>query len=139
MLPVKKKVYIAAVATDSMGIGAWTKPGRGEIPYAWQVMMNWSWMNPPALQFFYEDKTPNDYFIGGLSGPGYVRTQQMTLPTAVVVLQDSLLLPIESITRGCGLTGLMWPPRTVKRYGNWSLLLRRSIRPTRVTLKRLSI
>jgi hypothetical protein len=29
-------------------------------------------MNPPALQFFYEDKTPNDYFIGGLSGPGYM-------------------------------------------------------------------
>ena len=29
-------------------------------------------MNPPALQFFYEDKSPNDYFIGGLSGPGYM-------------------------------------------------------------------
>jgi hypothetical protein len=29
-------------------------------------------MNPPALQYFYEDKSPNDYFIGGLSGPGYM-------------------------------------------------------------------
>lgn len=66
------KVYLAAVATDSMGIGTWTKPGRGKIPYAWQVLMNWVWMNPPALQFFYEDKSPNDYFIGGLSGPGYM-------------------------------------------------------------------
>ncbi|HUG12792.1 MAG TPA: hypothetical protein VMM36_17380, partial [Opitutaceae bacterium] len=45
---------------------------RGRIPYGWQVLMNWSWMNPPALQFFYEDKSPNDYFIGGLSGPGYM-------------------------------------------------------------------
>lgn len=71
-LRAEKKVYVCAAATDSMGIGAWTKPGRGKIPYTWQVLMNWSWMNPPALQFFYEDKTPNDYFIGGLSGPGYM-------------------------------------------------------------------
>lgn len=66
------KVYVCAVATDAMGIGTWTKPGRGKIPYTWQVLMNWVWMNPPALQFFYEDKSPNDYFIGGLSGPGYM-------------------------------------------------------------------
>jgi hypothetical protein len=68
----ENKVYMAAVSTDSMGIGSWTKPGRGDIPYAWQVLVNWSWMNPPALQYFYESKTPNDYFIGGLSGPGYM-------------------------------------------------------------------
>ena len=66
------KVYIAALATDSMGIGAWTKPGRGLIPYGWQVLMNWSWLNPPALQYFQETKTPNDYFVAGLSGPGYM-------------------------------------------------------------------
>jgi hypothetical protein len=71
-LTAKPKVYVAAAATDAMGIGAWTKPGRGQIPYTWQVLMNWVWMNPPALQYFYEDKTPNDYFIGGLSGPGYM-------------------------------------------------------------------
>jgi hypothetical protein len=71
-LTAEKKVYVAAIATDSMGIGTWTKPGRGKIPYGWQVLMNWVWMNPPALQYFYEDKSPNDYFIGGLSGPGYM-------------------------------------------------------------------
>lgn len=71
-LTAEKKVYVAALATDSIGIGAWTKPGRGRIPYGWQVLMNWVWMNPPALQYFYEDKTPNDYFVGGLSGPGYM-------------------------------------------------------------------
>ena len=71
-LQAEPKVYLCAVATDSMGIGTWTKPGRGKIPYTWQVLMNWVWMNPPALQFFYEDKSPNDYFIGGLSGPGYM-------------------------------------------------------------------
>lgn len=71
-LTAKPKVYIAALATDSMGIGVWTKPGRGEIPYGWQVLMGWLRLNPVALQFFYEDKSPNDYFVGGLSGPGYM-------------------------------------------------------------------
>lgn len=71
-LTPEKKIYICAVATDSMGIGAWTKPGRGAIPYTWQVTMNWIWMNPPALQYFWEDRSKNDYFIGGLSGPGYM-------------------------------------------------------------------
>lgn len=72
VLTPKNKVYVCAVATDAMGIGAWTKPGRGKIPYTWQVLVNWVWMNPPVLQYFYEDKSPNDYFIGGLSGPGYM-------------------------------------------------------------------
>ncbi len=71
-LQAENKVYIAALATDAMGIGTWTKPGRGEIPYGWQVLMGWLRLNPVALQFFYEDKSPNDYFVGGLSGPGYM-------------------------------------------------------------------
>ncbi len=66
------KVYISLIQTDSMGIGAWTKPGRGRIPYAWQVSMNWTWIAPSSIQYFAEAATPNDYFIGGLSGPGYM-------------------------------------------------------------------
>lgn len=88
-LTPEKKVYIAAVATDSMGIGAWTQPGRGKIPYAWQVLMNWSWMNPPALQFFYEDKTPNDYFIGGLSGPGYMYPKAIPADKFPALMKDA--------------------------------------------------
>ena len=68
----EKKVYIACIQTDCLGLGAWTKPGRGEIPYAWEVTMNWSWLAPSMLQFFYDMATPNDYFIGSLSGPGYM-------------------------------------------------------------------
>jgi hypothetical protein len=67
-----KKVYLACIQTDCLGLGAWTKPGRGEIPYAWEVTMNWVWMAPAMLQFFYDMATPNDYFIGALSGPGYM-------------------------------------------------------------------
>ena len=66
------KVYIACVQTDCLGIGAWTEPGRGEIPYAWEVTMNWVWLAPAMMEFFYTQATPNDYFIGALSGPGYM-------------------------------------------------------------------
>ncbi len=68
----KKKVYITCVQTDGLGLGAWTKPGRGEIPYAWEVIMNYSWLAPAMMEFFYTQATPNDFFIGCLSGPGYM-------------------------------------------------------------------
>ncbi|MBN1350993.1 hypothetical protein JXJ21_16350 [candidate division KSB1 bacterium] len=67
-----KKVYIACIQTDCLGLGAWTRPGRGEIPYAWEVTMNWVWLAPAMMEFFYSQATPNDYFIGSLSGPGYM-------------------------------------------------------------------
>ncbi len=68
----EKKVYISFVQSDSIGIGVWTKPGRGKLPFAWQVTMNWTKFSPAALEYFHESATPNDYFIGGLSGPGYM-------------------------------------------------------------------
>jgi hypothetical protein len=66
------KVYIACIQTDGIGLGAWTQPGRGELPYAWEVSMNFSWIAPVLLEYFYSQATPNDYFIGCLGGPGYV-------------------------------------------------------------------
>jgi hypothetical protein len=67
-----EKVYITCIQTDGLGIGAWLKPGRGEIPYAWEVIMNYLWLAPAMQEFFYSMATPNDYFIGCLSGPGYM-------------------------------------------------------------------
>ncbi|HEX9971561.1 MAG TPA: GxGYxYP domain-containing protein, partial [bacterium] len=39
-----KKIYISCIQTDGIGLGAWNQPGRGEIPYAWEVSMNYSWL-----------------------------------------------------------------------------------------------
>jgi hypothetical protein len=66
------KIYISCIQTDGLGIGAWHEPGRGEIPYAWEVIMNYSWLAPAMMEYFYSMATPNDYFIGALSGPGYI-------------------------------------------------------------------
>ncbi|RKX34219.1 MAG: hypothetical protein DRP71_07825 [Verrucomicrobia bacterium] len=82
----ENKVYIACIQTDCLGLGAWTQPGRGKIPYAWEVTMNWKWMAPAMLEFFYSEATPNDYFIGSLGGPGYMYPRAIPsekLPTLV--------------------------------------------------------
>lgn len=68
----EKKIYITCIQTDGMGLGAWNQPGRGELPYSWEVSMNYIWMAPAMLEYFYSQSTPNDYFVGGLGGPGYV-------------------------------------------------------------------
>jgi hypothetical protein len=68
----EKKVYISCIQTDGIGLGAWNQPGRGELPYAWEVSMNYVWLAPVMLEYFYSQATPNDYFIGCLGGPGYV-------------------------------------------------------------------
>jgi hypothetical protein len=66
-LTAQQKVYISFVQSDSIGIGVWTKPGRGKLPFGWQVTVNWTKFSPAALEYFHESATKNDYFIGGLS------------------------------------------------------------------------
>ncbi len=68
----EKKVYISCIQTDCLGLGAWVRPGRGSMPYAWEVTMNWVWLAPSMLEYFYSQATPNDYFLGSLGGPGYM-------------------------------------------------------------------
>jgi hypothetical protein len=68
----ENKIYVALVQTDGLGIGAWVKPGRGSIPYAWEVSMKFQYMSPAMMEYFYSQATPNDYFIGCLSGSSYM-------------------------------------------------------------------
>jgi hypothetical protein len=68
----EKKTYIALVQTDGLGLGAWVKPGRGSIPYAWEVSMKFQYIAPAMMEYFYTQATPNDYFIGCLSGSAYM-------------------------------------------------------------------
>ena len=91
--PVEKKVYISCIQTDGVGLGAWLKPGRGEIPYAWEVLMNYTWMAPGMAEYFYTMATPNDYFIGCLSGPGYLYPKAVPpalLPGLMAIARDQM-------------------------------------------------
>lgn len=62
------KVYICLVQSDSMGIGAWIEPERGQIPYNWEVGVDSAQWYPAVLEMFARNMLPNDYFIGGQSG-----------------------------------------------------------------------
>jgi hypothetical protein len=89
----KKKVYISCIQTDGIGLGAWLKPGRGEIPYSWEVLMNYTWMAPGMIEYFYSMATPNDYFIGCLSGPGYLYPKAVPsryLPPLIAMSQEQM-------------------------------------------------
>jgi hypothetical protein len=68
----EKKVYITFIQTDGLGLGAWVKPGRGTLHYAWEVSMTFYWLAPAQLEYFYSQKTPADYFLGCLSGSAYM-------------------------------------------------------------------
>jgi hypothetical protein len=69
--PIPPKTYIACVQTDSLGLGSWLSPNRGTIPYAWETPLNYVWLAPVILEFYYGSATPNDLMIGAISGPGY--------------------------------------------------------------------
>ncbi len=88
----EKVVYLSCIQTDCLGLGAWTKPGRGTIPYAWEVTMNWSWLAPAMMQYFYDMATPNDYFIGSLSGPGYMYPRSIPLDKLPMVVDTAYAL-----------------------------------------------
>ena len=60
----ENKVYITCVQTDGVGLGAWTRPGRGELPYAWVVEVTDYDFAPAILEFYYTQATQNDYFLG---------------------------------------------------------------------------
>ncbi len=70
-LTAAPKVYLCLVQSDSMGIGAWTEPERGQIPYNWDVGIDGGIWYPSAIEMWAKDKTPNDYFNGGQSGYMY--------------------------------------------------------------------
>ena len=65
-------VAMMFVQTDGLGLGAWTKKGRGSLPYAWEVTLPDLEIQPAILQMFYEQATANDTFIACLGGPGYM-------------------------------------------------------------------
>jgi hypothetical protein len=71
-LVAEKKVYLAFVQSDGIGLGVWTKPGRGRLSLAWSAIPSWLEFSPAALEYFHESATAADYFIGGLSGPSYM-------------------------------------------------------------------
>ncbi len=54
----------------------WVKNGgdtvRGSLPLMWGINPNLSYRVPMIFDYLYENKTANDYFVGGDGGAGYI-------------------------------------------------------------------
>jgi hypothetical protein len=90
---IEDKTYVTLIESDGLGIGSWLKPGRGEIPYGWEMNEEYFHVAPALLQYYYETATPNDHFIGSLSGPGYFypKAYPRDMLPGVLRREDSLM------------------------------------------------
>jgi len=78
--PVEPKTYVLVYMGDydsaawlSSAIpGIWDDPVRGTMPLAWAFNPNLADRAPYVFDYIYRTKTPNDWFIAGDSGAGYL-------------------------------------------------------------------
>lgn len=73
------KTYILIYNGDSdggqmhhHGVMQWDDPMRGSLPIAWSNLPYSIDDYPDIMQYFYDTATPNDYFVAGCSGAGYI-------------------------------------------------------------------
>lgn len=60
--------------------GAWLDPNRGKVPVNWGMNpMQLRWF-PAILEFYWDNATDKDYFMGGASGAGYTYPNRMPNP-----------------------------------------------------------
>ncbi len=80
----------------------WDDPARGVMPIAWAFNPNLAERAPYAFDYVYATKSPNDWFIGGDSGAGYVNPNLLTGSRLDSGLPDALPLWIEHNKRWYG-------------------------------------
>jgi hypothetical protein len=74
--------------------------------------------SPAALQYFYESKSPNDYFIGGLSGPGYMYPNPSPPTSSPALMKEARELMASSTST----SSRSWTtPRADRHVGNADL------------------
>lgn len=85
---LENKHYLAFNASEgdtpkihaAMHGGAWHDPQRGRVPWNWGAQPLLLEDFPVLLEYFYESATPNDYFMGGASGAGFVYPNALADP-----------------------------------------------------------
>ncbi len=73
----------------------WDDPARGSIPMAWAFNPNLSDRVPYVFDRIYKTKSPNDWFIGGDSGAGYLNPNLLTGKRLDSGLPDALDLWVD--------------------------------------------
>ncbi len=78
--PLEDKTYVLVYMGDYDSAAwlsreipsVWDDPVRGELPIAWAFNPNLAARAPYVFDYIYRTKTPNDWFIAGDSGAGYL-------------------------------------------------------------------
>ena len=76
---VEQKVYLSLYMTDGDAIWAmnnlqslnWSSKNRGKLPFNWGLLPLLYEVAPGMLEYYYETKTDNDYFVCPSSGAAY--------------------------------------------------------------------
>lgn len=105
--PLEEKTYVLIYMGDydsaawmSRNIPrVWDDPERGHLPIAWAFNPNLSDRIPQAFDYIYATATPNDWFIGGDSGAGYLNPNLLTGKRLNSGLPDALNLWVEHNAR----------------------------------------
>jgi len=80
----------------------WDDPARGSMPIAWAFNPNLAERAPYVFDYVYATKSPNDWFIGGDSGAGYVNPNLLTGKRLGSGLPDALNLWVKHNRRWYG-------------------------------------
>ncbi len=80
----------------------WDDPARGTLPIAWAFNPNLAERAPYVFDHVYATKSPNDWFIGGDSGAGYVHPNLLTGNRQGSGLPDALPLWVQHNQRWYG-------------------------------------
>ncbi|MBI2302427.1 MAG: hypothetical protein HYU66_26275 [Armatimonadetes bacterium] len=74
------KVYVTWVMSDGDNLPVlsrgnfpqlWDDPNRGKVPMAWSMSPSAAQVMPPIVDYYFQSATPNDVFVGAVSGIGY--------------------------------------------------------------------
>ncbi len=78
--PLENKTYVVVAVPDGDNLdfihhrlpALWEEPERGTFPIAWSLSPLLADLAPPYLDYYYGSATPDDRFVLGPSGAGYV-------------------------------------------------------------------
>jgi len=88
-IPLENKVYIAGIYSDGDNVqyvenhmrwNLWesTAHKTSPVPCSWELSPSILRIAPPIARFYYDNATPNDYFVTGVGGKGYAKANYMT-------------------------------------------------------------
>ncbi|GBG05716.1 hypothetical protein PAT3040_00200, partial [Paenibacillus agaridevorans] len=68
----------------------WDDPKRGELPLGWALVGNTSKRVPQLYNYIYDTMSPNDYFVAGNNGSGYLNPMMLMEENRPAGLPDFL-------------------------------------------------